>query len=160
MNRPKLRTPPSQEPLVYHSILKHIPKDLTANQRVLDSCINREGIPAQEGSSNMNDLGSAAANCRVLQSPPKRKYRPDIDGIRAIAILSVIFYHGGVPLISGGFTGVDIFFVISGYLIGGHILSDLLTGTFSYWNFYRLRAKRILPAFYAVLTFTILERVS
>jgi peptidoglycan/LPS O-acetylase OafA/YrhL len=85
-----------------------------------------------------------------------RSYRPDIDGIRAIAILSVVLYHAGVPRIPGGFTGVDIFFVISGYLIGGHIFSDLQTGTFSFLEFYRLRAKRILPAFYAVLAFTIL----
>ena len=87
---------------------------------------------------------------------PSRLYRPDIDGIRAIAILSVVLYHAGVPQVPGGFTGVDIFFVISGYLIGGHIYSDLLTGSFSYLNFYRLRAKRILPAFYAMLAMTIM----
>ena len=85
-----------------------------------------------------------------------RSYRPDIDGIRAIAILSVVLYHAGVSKIPGGFTGVDIFFVISGYLIGGHIYSDLLTGSFSYLYFYRLRAKRILPAFYAMLAFAIM----
>lgn len=85
-----------------------------------------------------------------------RSYRPDIDGIRAIAILSVLLYHGRMPWITGGFTGVDIFFVISGYLIGGHIFSELLTGNFSYLRFYQRRAKRILPAYYAVLTFTIL----
>ena len=80
-----------------------------------------------------------------------RIYRPDIDGLRSIAIVSVVLYHAGVPWISGGFTGVDIFFVISGYLIGGHIFSDLHAGGFSFLNFYRLRAKRILPAFYAML---------
>jgi len=89
------------------------------------------------------------------QGASSRVYRPDIDGIRAIAILSVVLYHAGVPQISGGFTGVDIFFVISGYLIGGHIYSDLMTGSFSYLHFYRLRAKRILPAFYAMFAFTI-----
>jgi peptidoglycan/LPS O-acetylase OafA/YrhL len=83
-------------------------------------------------------------------------YRPDIDGLRAIAILSVVLYHAGVPFASGGFTGVDIFFVISGYLIGGHIFSELLSGTFSFLRFYQRRAKRILPAFYAVLIFTLL----
>ena len=85
-----------------------------------------------------------------------RSYRPDIDGLRAIAILSVVLYHVGVPLITGGFTGVDIFFVISGYLIGGHIYSQLRSGSFSYLHFYQRRAKRILPAFYAVLVFTML----
>lgn len=83
-------------------------------------------------------------------------YRTDIDGLRALAILSVLLYHSGVPLFSGGFTGVDIFFVISGYLIGGHIFSELGSGTFSFASFYQRRAKRILPAFYLVLAFTIL----
>jgi peptidoglycan/LPS O-acetylase OafA/YrhL len=89
-------------------------------------------------------------------APTDRTYRPDIDGLRAIAILSVVLYHAGVPYVSGGFTGVDIFFVISGYLIGGHIYSELRGGTFSFARFYQRRAKRILPAFYAVLAFTIL----
>ena len=91
-----------------------------------------------------------------MQISDGRSYRPDIDGIRAIAILSVVLYHAGVPLLSGGFTGVDIFFVISGYLIGGHIYSELRTGRFSYLRFYQRRAKRILPAFYLVLAFTML----
>jgi peptidoglycan/LPS O-acetylase OafA/YrhL len=82
-----------------------------------------------------------------------RCYRPDIDGLRALAILSVVLYHADVPGITGGFTGVDIFFAISGYLIGGHIDSELRGGSFSYLRFYRRRAKRILPAFFAVLAF-------
>jgi peptidoglycan/LPS O-acetylase OafA/YrhL len=85
-----------------------------------------------------------------------RSYRADIDGLRAIAILSVVLYHARVPLITGGFTGVDIFFVISGYLIGGQIYSELRAGNFSYVRFYQRRAKRILPAYYAVLLFTML----
>ena len=92
----------------------------------------------------------------ALQSQPARQYRPDIDGLRAVAILSVVLYHAHVPFVTGGFTGVDIFFVISGYLIGGHIFSDLSAGTFSYLQFYRLRAKRILPAFFGMLAATIL----
>jgi peptidoglycan/LPS O-acetylase OafA/YrhL len=92
----------------------------------------------------------------VAQAQPARQYRPDIDGLRAVAILSVVLYHAHVPFVSGGFTGVDIFFVISGYLIGGHIFSDLTAGTFSYLRFYRLRAKRILPAFFSMLAATML----
>lgn len=83
-------------------------------------------------------------------------YRADIDGIRAIAILSVICFHCAVPGVTGGFTGVDIFFVISGYLIGGHIFSEVRAGSFSFLRFYWRRAKRILPAFYGVLAFVLL----
>jgi peptidoglycan/LPS O-acetylase OafA/YrhL len=89
-------------------------------------------------------------------SAAEHSYRPDIDGLRAIAILCVVFYHAGLPWLTGGFTGVDIFFVISGYLIGGHLYAELRTGAFSYGSFYRRRAKRILPAFFAVLAFIIL----
>lgn len=80
-----------------------------------------------------------------------RSYRPDIDGIRSLAILSVVLYHAGLRQVPGGYTGVDVFFAISGYLIGGHILSEIRAGTFRFSNFYRNRAKRILPAVYVVL---------
>jgi peptidoglycan/LPS O-acetylase OafA/YrhL len=82
------------------------------------------------------------------------KYRPDIDGIRALAILPVIFYHAGVPLLSGGFVGVDIFFVISGFLIGGIIIDAKNTGGFSYVQFYERRAKRLLPALFTMIGIT------
>jgi peptidoglycan/LPS O-acetylase OafA/YrhL len=82
-------------------------------------------------------------------------YRSDIDGLRAVAITSVVLYHAGVPFLTGGFTGVDVFFVISGYLIGGHIFAELRAGEFSFLSFYRRRAKRILPAFYLVMSFTL-----
>ncbi len=90
---------------------------------------------------------------------PIRAYRPDCDGIRFLAIVSVVLYHAGVPLLTGGFTGVDIFFVISGYLIGGHIFMDLLNGAFSFSQFYRRRAKRILPAFFLMLIATLIAGV-
>ncbi|MER8692169.1 acyltransferase [Mesorhizobium opportunistum] len=78
-------------------------------------------------------------------------YRRDIDGLRAIAVLPVVLFHFGVSAIPGGFTGVDIFFVISGYLISGSLLDDLERGQFSIGRFYWRRARRILPA----LTFVI-----
>jgi peptidoglycan/LPS O-acetylase OafA/YrhL len=68
----------------------------------------------------------------------------------------VVFYHGGTAWLPGGFTGGDIFFVISGYLIGGHIYAELRAGDFSSLRFYQRRAKRILPALFAVLAFTLL----
>jgi peptidoglycan/LPS O-acetylase OafA/YrhL len=79
------------------------------------------------------------------------KYRPDIDGLRAIAVIAVVLFHAGVPHISGGFVGVDIFFVISGYLITGLILNDMAQGRFSIVAFYERRARRILPALFTVL---------
>jgi peptidoglycan/LPS O-acetylase OafA/YrhL len=85
------------------------------------------------------------------QADAQKDYRPDIDGLRAIAILSVACYHAGFRFCSGGFAGVDVFFVISGYLIGGHIYEELRAERFSFLRFYQRRAKRILPALYAVL---------
>lgn len=79
-------------------------------------------------------------------------YRPDIDGLRAIAVLSVMFFHAGIG-VSGGFVGVDIFFVISGYLITGLILRDTRQGRFSLAEFCERRIRRILPALLLV-TFT------
>ena len=79
------------------------------------------------------------------------KYRPDIDGLRAIAILSVVGYHAFPLWLKGGFIGVDIFFVISGYLISTIILSSLTRDTFSFTEFYCRRIKRIFPALLLVL---------
>ena len=78
-------------------------------------------------------------------------YRKDIDGLRAVSVLSVIFFHAGFSLFSGGFVGVDIFFVISGYLITTIILQEKLASEFSLVKFYERRARRILPALFLVL---------
>lgn len=79
------------------------------------------------------------------------KYRPDIDGLRAIAVGIVVLFHLDVAGFDAGFAGVDIFFVISGYLITGHILRDVGRGTFSFADFYARRARRILPALIATI---------
>ena len=79
------------------------------------------------------------------------KYRSEIDGLRALAILPVIFFHAGFGIFSGGFVGVDIFFVISGYLITTIIIKELNNNTFSIKRFYERRARRILPALIFVI---------
>jgi peptidoglycan/LPS O-acetylase OafA/YrhL len=88
--------------------------------------------------------------------PPTREvtYRPDIDGLRALAVLAIVAFHLGVSRISGGFVGVDIFYVISGFLIGSIVIRELQEGTFSIVHFYQRRLKRILPALVIVLLFT------
>jgi peptidoglycan/LPS O-acetylase OafA/YrhL len=83
------------------------------------------------------------------------QYRADIDGLRAVAVLSVIAFHYGLP-IPGGFTGVDVFFVISGFLITERLLADIEGGSFSIIGFYDRRARRILPAFMVMLAVTML----
>ena len=78
-------------------------------------------------------------------------YRKEIDGLRALAVLPVILFHAGFSIFSGGFVGVDIFFVISGYLITTNIISELEQGKFSIINFYERRARRILPALFFIM---------
>src|SRR5579872_2431069 len=80
-------------------------------------------------------------------------YREDIDWLRAIAVLAVVAFHFEAP-VYGGFVGVDIFFVISGYLITGIIQSELQSGTFSFARFYERRVRRLLPALYALVALT------
>ncbi len=79
------------------------------------------------------------------------KYRPEVDGLRAIAVLAVIFFHAGSKSFSGGFLGVDVFFVISGYLITSILVAELDQDKFSLVKFYERRARRILPALFFVI---------
>ncbi|WP_295046237.1 acyltransferase family protein [uncultured Paracoccus sp.] len=79
------------------------------------------------------------------------RYRPEIDGLRAVAVLPVVLFHADLALFSGGFVGVDIFFVLSGYLITTLILQDLEHGRFSITDFYERRARRILPALFVMM---------
>ena len=87
-------------------------------------------------------------------SPPAAagtRYRGDIDGLRAIAVLTVVFYHYGVPPFTGGFVGVDVFFVISGFLITSLIHAEMAEKRFSVAQFYERRIRRIFPALFTVL---------
>jgi peptidoglycan/LPS O-acetylase OafA/YrhL len=79
------------------------------------------------------------------------KYRPEIDGLRALAVLPVVFFHAGWSAFSGGYVGVDIFFVISGYLITTLIVAEIDAGAFSLLKFYERRIRRIFPALFVVL---------
>ena len=83
------------------------------------------------------------------------KYRSEIDGLRALAIVPVILFHSGLSVFSGGFVGVDIFFVISGYLITQIIYEDIKRGEFSITKFYERRARRILPALFFIISISL-----
>lgn len=83
------------------------------------------------------------------------RYRSEIDGLRAVAVIPVILFHAGFGAFGGGFIGVDVFFVISGYLITSLILEEMDEGKFSLANFYERRARRILPALFFVMAFCI-----
>jgi len=90
-----------------------------------------------------------------MSSSPKLAYRPEIDGLRAIAVLAVVFYHAGLGC-PGGYVGVDVFFVISGFLITSLILRDFKNGSFSLVEFWERRARRILPAISVCVAVTLL----
>jgi peptidoglycan/LPS O-acetylase OafA/YrhL len=83
------------------------------------------------------------------------KYRAEIDGLRALAVVPVILFHAGFGLFSGGFVGVDVFFVISGYLITTILIEDIEKNRFSIVHFYERRARRILPVLYVVVVLTL-----
>lgn len=81
-------------------------------------------------------------------------YRPDLDGLRAYAVIPVLFFHAGIGAFSGGFVGVDIFFVLSGFFMAKIILRDLDQGRFSFLDFYLRRMRRIFPALFAMIAAT------
>lgn len=94
--------------------------------------------------------------CSPLKKDSHLKYRAEIDGLRALAVVPVILFHAGFELFSGGFVGVDVFFVISGYLITTILIEDIENKRFSIVNFYERRARRILPALFFVMLVCIL----
>ena len=81
-------------------------------------------------------------------------FRSDIHGLRGLAVISVVFYHSNFEFLKGGWLGVDIFFIISGYLISNIIIAELNSGKFSFRAFYKRRIRRILPALLSTLTIT------
>ena len=95
------------------------------------------------------------ASCLIMNNNPAVAYRPDIDGMRALAVLAVVFYHFGIGGLSGGFVGVDIFYVISGFLITGIIQREIEQGRFTFAGFYERRIRRIFPALFVVLAITL-----
>ena len=84
-------------------------------------------------------------------TPRSLAYRPEIDGLRAVAVIAVIFFHAGIPGFTGGFLGVDLFFVVSGYLITGILAAELAGDRFSILRFYERRIRRIIPALMLVM---------
>ena len=106
----------------------------------------------------MNAVEHTASGLHASANPlPSHSisYRPDIDGLRAVAVLAVVIFHAYPPVLRGGFVGVDIFFVISGFLISNIILKNLDSGNFSFADFYSRRIRRIFPSLFIVLLATL-----
>jgi peptidoglycan/LPS O-acetylase OafA/YrhL len=97
----------------------------------------------------------------ILSTTSARTFRPDIQGLRAIAVLLVLVYHAGIAVVPGGYIGVDIFLVVSGFLITGHLLNQLERNSrIDFVNFYARRIRRILPASMVVLVLTVLGAIA
>ncbi|MRX11111.1 acyltransferase family protein [Pseudoduganella sp. FT25W] len=107
-------------------------------------------MPPQATSSELNMSQSATA--APTAPAAHMAYRPDIDGLRTLAVLPVVLFHAGFTALSGGFVGVDVFFVISGFLITSIIAADIDKQRFSIVDFYERRIRRIFPALFAMLT--------
>jgi peptidoglycan/LPS O-acetylase OafA/YrhL len=101
------------------------------------------------------DVSAPAPGDEAGTPPDDRRFRPDVEGLRAVAVLLVVFYHAGVPRLTGGYVGVDVFFVISGFVITGLLLRERAgTGRTSIVGFYARRCRRILPAATLVILVT------
>ena len=110
-------------------------------------------LPSKGTAAQGASVGSVGGPGSAL---PRPRYRPDIEGLRAVAVLIVVLFHAQVPGFSGGFVGVDVFFVLSGYLITWLLVYEAeQTGTIRFARFYARRARRLLPAIAAVLILTI-----
>lgn len=110
------------------------------------------GLHAKSLHMKLEKLPSGAAAPSDTLAPAHPAYRADIDGLRALAVLAVVIYHAFPKALPGGFAGVDVFFVISGFLISSIIMGSLGRGSFSFADFYARRVRRIFPALSLVLT--------
>ena len=122
---------------------------MSRHQRIWKRIRFRRGPSTQpKGDSNSSGPGSR---------PAHTGFRPDIEGLRAVAVLAVVLFHADVPGVGGGFVGVDVFFVISGFLITGLLWREVsTTGTVRLRRFYGARARRLLPASAAVGVVTVI----
>lgn len=128
-----------------------------------EKCNSGRQLGRTRAASTLNREASGKVGYELRRAKPERdkqllgseretmNYRPDIDGLRAVAVLAVVFYHAGFSGVSGGYIGVDVFFVISGYLITRILLAEMLSGRFSVLYFYERRVRRLLPALFAML---------
>lgn len=108
-------------------------------------------VAVNESSLNFTTIFRLKKPWSLALKKPIMNHRREIDGLRALAVIPVILFHAGFEAFSGGFIGVDVFFVISGYLITIIIIDELESGKFSICNFYERRARRILPALFLVM---------
>ena len=110
--------------------------------------------PEVAGAEEADDETSAATGL-VPRSGPSTHYRPDVDGLRAVAVIAVVLFHFDESWVPGGFVGVDIFFVISGYVVSGSLLRERHTSSGAFIAaFYARRVKRLMPALYTVVLAT------
>ena len=113
-------------------------------------------VPAQRRAPDPAPAPRPASAPRAAAEPARSRFRPDIEGLRAVAVLAVVLYHAGVPVIGGGYVGVDVFFVISGFLITTNLYRELeRTGRISFGQFYGGRMIRLLPASSLVVLATV-----
>jgi peptidoglycan/LPS O-acetylase OafA/YrhL len=138
----------------YSNVVRRLPMWHTSQQSLSEAELCYLGEALSTITSTTAPSGTGTNTTERTSAP--RAFRPDIQGLRAIAVLLVLVYHAGVVFVPGGYIGVDVFFVVSGFLITGHLLSQLeRRSKISFVDFYARRVRRILPASMVVLALTV-----